>query len=303
MLSVSAMKAYINQTPVSESVGQLLARVIEQWPQMVSDLAGGRSPADNTVWVAGFVMDDSSSMGAIGADKQPNIAIVRECYNEMLRAIRTSTVSSNVMPGCLRMNAGVLYPFTSLLDDEKTLKLTPQNYVADGYTPLHDRIMVALAAIVVRQAALREQGFGGDTASLVVLSDGIQEGSDPVFNRMQVSALMKAMIGSDFMNLKAYAMGVTNPRVPDFRAMFAGLGFTEDDEHIFMAGSRDEHAIRRMFNAVTRGIIDTATRVLAGPYAGFGDVVSHHGADGNTLPPTRPDIYQPGKWWRDADDQ
>lgn len=302
MYSVTQMKAYINQTPVSESVGQLLFSIVEQWPQMVSDLVGGCPPDNNTVWVAGFVMDDSGSMGAIGKDdKRPNIAIVRECYNEMLQAIRTSTVSNSVMPGCLRLNAGVLYPFTSLLDDQKSLNLTPQNYNADGYTPLHDRIMLALAAIVIRRAALHEQGFNGDTASLVVLSDGIQEGSEPVFNGTQVSALMKAMIGSDFINLKAYAMGVTNPRIPDFRAVFVGLGFTDDDEHIFTAGTRDAHAIRRMFDAVTRGLIDTATRVLAGPYAGFGDVVSQHGVSGATLPPTRPDIHQSGKWWQDVD--
>ena len=175
-------------------------------------------------------IDDSSSIR--DAD---NEQIVRDGVNLTLDAVQDSKAENEVLATLWQLNRGVLDPYKKVKD---TTRLNATNYIGSGSTPLYDRTIELLGAIVAKEQEFANAGVSVRTVTLIV-TDGQDYGSRA--RASEVRSLVMDLVSRE--NHLICAMGVDNGST-DFRKIFAEMGI-RDANILTPANSASE--IRKAF--------------------------------------------------------
>lgn len=146
-----------------------------------------------------------------------------------------------VLTRCL--NAGTLWAFRGLVPAPR---LSPENYILSGNTPLYQESILTLGAVMVKAREERQKGRSVRALSLIV-TDGENYASNAA-TAEQVKFLVSDML--DFSDdYKVAGMGIGSPE--KFTAVFKEMGIPGD--WILTAPASAEQ-IRRLFRRIAKAL-------------------------------------------------
>ena len=181
-------------------------------------------------------IDDTGSIQGAG-----NEADVRKGCNTVLDEVGKSTMGDDILVSLQFLIDGLLFPYTQL---KSATHLDARNYRADGsHTPLFDRSMVVLGAVLAKEQEFANQGVPVRTVTVIV-TDGADNSSKA--RASDVAKLVKGMLQAE--NHIIAFIGVSDGSV-DFRQVARDMGI--QDQWVLTPNS-DGHSIRDAFGLVSR---------------------------------------------------
>ena len=189
--------------------------------------------------LATFLVDDSGSISAAG-----NEPVVRDGVNTVLDALTQTKQADSILAMIAYLNGTILAPFGFVA---KTIRLDAQNYRANGGTPLYDRSVEMLAAVIAKTQESLDQGVSCRSVSLIV-----SDGADCYSRRntaKDVAKIVKDMLKAE--NHIVAALGVDDGST-DFRQVFGEMGIR--DEWI-LTPANDPSSIRRAFQMFSQSAV------------------------------------------------
>jgi len=184
------------------------------------------------------LMDDSGSIRFAG-----NAQIVRDGHNLVLKSLRASKQSPDILAHTRYLNGTILFPFTPLV---QAVEMDTNNYNPNGGTPLYDESIVILGTVAAKTQEFSDNGLHARSVTLIT-SDGHDEGSRKPISA--VAPLVRDMLMSE--NHIIAAMGIDDGRT-DFRAIFREMGI--EDKWILTPGN-SESEIRKAFALFSQSAI------------------------------------------------
>lgn len=188
-----------------------------------------------------LLLDDSGSIAYRGNEKA-----VREGYNEVIKALRDSRQADDILAQCSYLNAGILYPYEFI---RHVPGLDSRNFSASGWTPLYDRTIVTLGAVLAKSREFAASGVPVNTVTLIV-TDGNDEGSQ--YRARDVYPIVLDMLAQETHIVAG--MGIDDGET-DFAAVFRSMGIL--DQWI-LTPRADPHDIRRAFQLFSRSALSAS---------------------------------------------
>ena len=209
LFQTAAQQTVISPTSLSIlSAGGIGQKVQAAMGVPVSDVT------TDDVMLMQLLIDDSSSIR-----DSDNEQIVRDGVNLSLEAVQDSKAENEVLTTLWQLNRGVLDPYKKVKD---TTRLNASNYIGSGNTPLYDRTVELLGAIVAKEQEFANAGVSVRTVTLIV-TDGQDYGSRSS-RAQEVKSLVLDLVSRE--NHLICAMGVDNGST-DFRKIFTEMGIRD----------------------------------------------------------------------------
>lgn len=191
------------------------------------------------VVLASMLVDDSGSISSAG-----NEQVVRDGVNIVLEALAKTKQADGILAMIQYLNGTTLAPYDFIA---KTPRLDAQNYRATGGTPLYDKSVEMLAAVIAKTQESLDQGVPCRSVTLIV-SDG-----DDVCSRRNtakdVAQVVKDMLKAE--NHIVAALGIDDGST-NFRQVFTEMGIR--DEWI-LTPANDTSEIRRAFQMFSQSAV------------------------------------------------
>lgn len=215
-----------------------------------------RVDATEGVLVA-LLIDDSGSIRFGG-----NTDAVRQGHNEVLDALGGSKQRDGILASTVRLNAGLLSPYTPL---DMVARLDTHNYNPYGETPLYAKALELLGGVA---AKLQDAVNNGMNCRAVVLiaSDGADNASGRV-RASDVALLAQELLRNE--KCVILAMGFADGAT-DFRKVFASMGVPDN---CILTVSNTPSEIRRAFVVASRSAVRASqsaahhSRIVRGGFA------------------------------------
>ncbi|HET6314226.1 MAG TPA: hypothetical protein VFH60_10340 [Chloroflexia bacterium] len=188
-----------------------------------------------------LLLDDSGSIAAGG-----NEQAVRDGYNEVVKALRESRQADDILAQCSYLNRGILYPYEFI---GHVPLLDVRNFSAYGITPLYDRAIVTLGAVLAKSREFTASGVPTNTVTLIV-TDGHDEGS--VHRARDVYPIVQDMLAQE--SHIVAGMGIDDGDT-DFRAVFRSMGVPDN---WILTPRSDPKEIRQAFQLFSRSAISAS---------------------------------------------
>lgn len=190
------------------------------------------------VFLLGILVDDSSSIAS--ARKKDGTLLnneqnVRDGTNLAVDALRDSKSENDILLLVETLNQGVLFPYQPIA---QAPKLTNANYRGYGNTPLYDKSIGMLGAVIAKEQEFAAQGVPVRTATLIV-SDGADVGS--LRRAHEVAVIVQDMLRRE--NHIVAAMGIDDEET-DFVAVFSSMGISPQ---WILTPKNDPSSIRKAF--------------------------------------------------------
>jgi len=180
--------------------------------------------------------DDSSSIRFAG-----NTQHVRDGHNLVLDETARSSSEDDVLVHAAFLNGGTLHGYLPL---KQAPRLNTGNYNPSGNTPLYDRTIAVLGAVLAKEQEFANQGVPVRTVTVIV-TDGADVGSR--YGAADVARLVRSMLARE--NHIIAFMGIDDGGQTDFRSVAREMGV--QDEWILTPGS-DGHSIRQCFGLISK---------------------------------------------------
>ena len=181
------------------------------------------------------LIDDSGSIRFGGNSDE-----VRSGHNKVLNDTAKSTSEDDVLAHTTYLNGGTLFPYVPL---KQAGRLDAKNFNPNGGTPLYDRALVTLGAVLAKEQEFANQGVPVRTVTLI-MSDGADTGSR--HGPEEVAKLVRSMLTRE--NHIVTFMGIDDG-CTDFRAVARSMGIR--DEWI-LTPKNDGHSMRQCFGLVSK---------------------------------------------------
>ncbi|MDQ5824597.1 MAG: hypothetical protein M3441_10370 [Chloroflexota bacterium] len=185
-----------------------------------------------------LLLDDSGSIAARG-----NEQAVRDGYNEVVKALRDCRQADDILAQCSYLNRGILYPYEFI---GHVPLLDARNFSAYGMTPLYDRALVTLGAVLAKSREFAASGVPTNTVTLIV-TDGHDEGS--VHRAHDVYTIVQDLLAQE--SHIVAGMGIDDGDT-DFRAIFRSMGIADN---WILTPHSDPKEIRQAFQLFSRSAI------------------------------------------------
>lgn len=223
---------------------------------LAEQIQGGLGvPADSVrsseVFLMMVVLDDSGSLNekappdpAHPGRSTTNAEVLIDSTNSMIEALRSSAARDDILIAVMGINSGTIVPFTSITDS--SVKLTPQNYSANGYTPLYDGALTGLSTMLAKELELLKADVGARGVTLIV-TDGGENLSKRTAN--DVKQLVTDMRTRE--NHIIQGLGIYDGRT-DYKAVFASMGL---DPAAVLTPANDPSSIRKAFLTASRSSV------------------------------------------------
>lgn len=212
-----------------------------------------------------FCDDDTGSIQGSN-----NEQTVRDGHNFVLESIEGSTASDDVLVGTHYLVDGLLHPYTPL---NSAPRLDARNYIADGsHTPLFDRSMVVLGAVIAKEQEFSGQGVPVRTIS-VIITDGWDNASRS--SATDVAKIVKQMLQAE--NHIIAFMGIADGKSQDEANRLRDLALEMGVPDQWILTPKNKSEIRKAFGFVSRAAV-TASQGGVGfqqlSQTGFGQGIS-----------------------------
>ena len=182
------------------------------------------------VFLLSILADDSSSIHDCDNEQH-----VRAGINLVLDSLRDSKSENDILVLVQTLNKGVLFAYQAI---GTSPRIDNGNFRAYGNTPLYDKSIEILGAVLAKEREFADQGVPVRTATLIV-SDGADYGSLRRANDVQV--VVKDMLRRE--NHIVAAMGISDGHT-DFEQVFSQMGV---NPRWILTPSNDPHSIRQAF--------------------------------------------------------
>ncbi len=189
-----------------------------------------------------LLLDDSGSIAYKG-----NEQAVRDGHNEIVKALRASKQSDDILAQCSYLNGGILYPYQFIA---QVPTLDSRNFNASGGTPLYDCSIVTLGSVLAKSREFTSSGVPINTVTLIV-TDGHDEGSH--HRARDVYPIVQDMLAQE-LHIVA-GMGIDDGDT-DFQAIFRSMGIPDN---WILTPQSDPHDIRRAFQLFSRSAISASS--------------------------------------------
>lgn len=164
------------------------------------------------VFLVTILADDSSSIRFVSG----NTEAIREGHNLVVGSLVATKQKDGILGMCMLMNKGLLYPFTPI---DKVLQMTAANYNPSGGTPLYNKSVEVLAAVLAKCQEFEDAGVPCRTAT-AILTDGHNEYPDGK-SAADVRKIVVDMLRRE--NHIVAGIGVADGNT-DFNDIFAQMG-------------------------------------------------------------------------------
>jgi len=188
-----------------------------------------------------LLLDDSGSIAFRG-----NEQAVRDGHNEIVKALRASKQSDDILAQCSYLNRGILYPYQFIA---QVPALDSRNFKASGATPLYDCSIVTLGSVLAKSREFTSSGVPINTVTLIV-TDGHDEGSR--HRARDVYPIVQDMLAQE--SHIVAGMGIDDGDT-DFQAVFHSMGIPDN---WILTPQSDPHDIRRAFQLFSQSALSVA---------------------------------------------
>ena len=186
------------------------------------------------------VLDDDS--GSIRTTAGNTKAVV-DGTNMVVDAVRKSKSVGEILAHIALLNKGTHVPYTPVAAVQL---MTTSHLNPNGGTPLYDRVIETLGAVLAKEQEFRKNGVPCRTVTLIV-TDGNDEGSR--MGAHNVLPIVRDMLQRE-VHIVA-GMGISDGRT-DFRRVFQEMGL--EDQWI-LTPDNDPSSIRRAFQLFSRSSV------------------------------------------------